>query len=322
MGAGADWVRAGLNTNQPVWGLRGGLQFAIHPGGFRGATGGPRGLIRLGYGVLSNGVYDLVNFIAVEPTVHGAKGYSELENSRLDHARGKRFWVATKGASGRDGLELEPGTLTQPALGVQRLEVPIHIESFDNGAHVSLVVSQRSDAPDEIEITIRTESGSAPIEHCVLTATMGNMARTRLLWLKNEVASSLALYPDYKDSGFAPHTSFGLERLHVTVAGDVLVALTTDEAAPAAVFPFPGSRLWHYGGVKVTQYWRKPKGGYRDDLHAVVNARHVYWQSQRPIPGGIAFENFELRERFYDGQRFVFGITTNSPLQMGFKPAR
>jgi hypothetical protein len=46
----ADWVRAGLNTNQPLWGVRGGLLWAIPPGGFRAASG-PRGLIRAGYPV-------------------------------------------------------------------------------------------------------------------------------------------------------------------------------------------------------------------------------------------------------------------------------
>ncbi len=44
---GADWVRAGLNTNQPIWGVRGGLLWAIPPGGFRPASG-QRGLIRVG----------------------------------------------------------------------------------------------------------------------------------------------------------------------------------------------------------------------------------------------------------------------------------
>ena len=42
--------------------------------------------------------------------------------------------------------------------------------------------------------------------------------------------------------------------------------------------------------------------------------------SRRPIPGGIAFENFELRERFYDGQRFVFGITPKTPEELGLAP--
>jgi len=85
---GAGWSLPSQNTNQPIWGWRGGLLFAVSPGGFH--PGEPRGLIRLGYPVLTNGSYDLINFIAVEPVVKGRKGYSELEPSRLDAAPGKR----------------------------------------------------------------------------------------------------------------------------------------------------------------------------------------------------------------------------------------
>jgi hypothetical protein len=35
---------------------------------------------------------------------------------------------------------------------------------------------------------------------------------------------------------------------------------------------------------------------------------------QQPIPGGISFENFELREPFRDGQTSVFGITTGDEI--------
>ena len=70
-----DWIRPGLSTNQPVWGIRGGLLWAVAPAGFR--TGEPRGLIRLGYPVLPEGRYDLINFIAVEPIVRGGRGFSE-----------------------------------------------------------------------------------------------------------------------------------------------------------------------------------------------------------------------------------------------------
>ena len=47
--------------------------------------------------------------------------------------------------------------------------------------------------------------------------------------------------------------------------------------------------------------------------------RLSYWRSQRPIPGGIAFENFELVERFRNGQTSVFGITRQTPQELGFK---
>jgi hypothetical protein len=110
---------------------------------------------------------------------------------------------------------------------------------------------------------------------------------------------------------------FGLEWLHRTPAGEVLTAMTGDEANPAATRPFPNSGLWYYGGQPVTQYWRKP-AAFKADLHLAVNARFTYWKSQRPIPGGVAFENFEMREKFYEGQRFRFGITRRPPDELGF----
>ena len=160
---------------------------------------------------------------------------------------------------------------------------------------------------------------SAPIEYCILTATMGNKARTRLLWLKNEVVSSLELYPDYQGPDFTPHRLFALERLQRTAEGDLLAALTTDESNPTAVEPFPGRRHWRYAGVPVTQYWKKPAGTAGQDLRVAVNGRYTYWMSRQPIPGGIAFENFEMQERFEQGQRFIFGVTRKAPQDLGFR---
>jgi hypothetical protein len=313
--AGSDWIRPGLSTNQSVWGLRAGLVWAVAPAGFRG--GEPRGLLRLGYPVLLDQRYDLINFIAIEPIVHGRRGFSELERSQLDHLRGKRIW-----AENTDGQTTNPvpGQISKASNGEEQLEVNLRVEKFDNGAHVHLHVRQRSGRPDEIELSVFQEPDSAPLEYCILTATMGNMARTRRLWLKDEVVSSLQLYHGYHDTGFAPHQQYPLPRLHRTTDGGMLVALTNDETDPAAIYPFPNSEDWHYAGRKVTQYWAKEAGAFRDDLLTIVNGRYTYWQSSRPIPGGIAFENFELRERFYDGQKSIFGITTRTPHELGFPP--
>ena len=287
IGSEAGWIRPGVNTNQPVWGLRDGLQFAVPPGEFRGA--GPRGLIRLGYPVLTNGGYDLINFIAVEPVVKGRKGFSELERSRLDDVQGKRIWAEGSVAPATAVTNLAAGTLSTPVPGVEQLDVTLSVERFDNGAHVRLVVSQRNDVPDEIELAIHAEPDSATMDYCILTATMGNMARTRLLWLRDETVSSLKLYPDYRDTGFAAHTFYPLGRLHRTDAGDVLVAVTTDEDNLEATHPFPGTRHWYYAGSKVTQYWKKSRGAFRDDLHAAVNARYTH-----------AYPVVTLNDRGYD----------------------
>ena len=314
--AETEWVRPGVNTNQPVWGIRGGLLWAVAPAGFR--TGEPRGLIRLGYPVLPGKRYDLINFIAIEPIAGGRRGFSELERSQLDGVAGKRIWA--ENSAGASHTNLVAGQLRKGVRGQDELEVTLQVEKFENGAHVRLVVCQRSDRPDEIQLSVCQEPDSAPLEYCILTATTGNMARTRELWLKGEVVSSLKLYPDYRGKDFAPHREYSLSRLHRTAAGGVLVAATNDEPDPASVYPFPNSELWHYAGDKITQYWAKEAGTFRDDLQVVVNGRYTYWRSSRPIPGGIAFENFELRERFYDGQTSIFGITRQPPQQLGFKP--
>lgn len=305
--AEVKWIRAGVTTNALLWGIDGGMQFALHPAGFSGRNGGPRGLIRIGYPTLTNGGYDLVNFIAVEPIVNGQKGYSELERSGVDQQHGKVFWT---GASERP--ELDAGKISSPEESVEHLEVTVRVEKFDNGAHVRLRLSQRSDRPGELMLTVESEPGSAQIESCILTATMGNKARARLLFLNEGPVSSLQLYPDYREENFSPHRVFGLERLPRAANGDVLVAIMNDEENPSSVEPFGRPHFWDYKGKKVTQYWRKPAAEVNPELACAVNGRFTYWGGKQPIPGGISFENFELREPFRSGQTFIFGITDSS----------
>ena len=308
--ASIEWIRSGKNTDRWAWGIRGHLMWGLAP-----PTGkpddGPRGLIRIRYPVLPDGQEDLLNFIAVEPIVDGRKHYSELEPSQLDDLQGKRFWVARPPAPADHGDAWRAGRLTRCVAGVESLEVQVQVERFLNEAHVWLTIIQRSDLPDELQLTVHAHPDSAPMDYCILTATMGNKARARHLWLDDRVVSSLDLYPDYRDAAFTDHQLFPLDQLYRNAAGDVLVAITTDEQDPSAIEPFPRRTHWYYGGFPVTQYWRKPAGDWRDDLHVAVNARYTYWMSKQPIPGGISYENFELRERFYDGQRFHFGITTD-----------
>ena len=303
------WIRAGQNTNAAIWGIQGGLQFALHPAGFAGRDGGPRGLIRIGYPTLTNSQYDLINFIAVEPIVNGRKGFSELEQSSLDQKPGKRFWTG-RGAQPPDSSSvLDPGELNTLFEGVEQLTLAVSVEPFENGAHVRLHLSQRSDAPGELRLAVEAEADSAPLDSCILTATMGNKSRARLLFLKDGAISSLQLYPAYREAQFALHRTFGLERFSRAANGDALVAIANDEEHPAEVRPFGHAHFWDYLGGKVTQYWRKTAAEIHPQLSCAVNARFTYWGSKQPIPGGVSFENFELREPFRSGQSFIFGIT-------------
>ncbi|WP_052572826.1 hypothetical protein [Haloferula sp. BvORR071] len=294
----ADWLQPDKAKETPAWGLKHGLQFALYPAGFTEGDGGPRGLIRIGYPNLPDGSYDLINFIAVEPVVGGKKGYSELEKSSIDRRQGKVFTA-----------EADKTAVTALASGAEELSVEVAVEKFDNGAHVRLRLSQRSDSPDELKITVNAEADSAPIESCVITATMGNRARTRLLYLADGPVSSLTLYPDYRSSEFAPHVVYGIEKLAKTAGGDVLVAIANNEEEPAKIATHEQPSFWDFKGSKLTQYWRKPAQQVGPGLECAVNGRFTYWMSRQPIPGGVAFENFELREPFKPDQSVIFGIS-------------
>jgi hypothetical protein len=43
-------------------------------------------------------------------------------------------------------------------------------------------------------------------------------------------------------------------------------------------------------------------------LRVLVNGRAAYWASESPIPGGVAYENFEIIEPFAEGREAVFWI--------------
>ena len=319
----SPFVRAGIDSDRPVWGLRSGIRFAIWPGevgGFPG-DGGPRGLIRVGYPVLPGGAYSLVNFIAVEPIIDSRyRMFSELEPSATDGRPGKVIAAGSppESAEGEwDSTKPYPGRIDEPEAGVQRLTVCLRVEAFECGAKVYILASVRTDRPDELMLALHPEADSIPMSSCVLTATMGNFERLREVRLRDRVARAADLYGDYTGDGFATPTLFPHAELPRADDGSLIVAATTDEEAPAEIHPDPDrSFFWWYAGKRVTQYWRKYPGAFSEATSAQVNARYVYWASTRPIPHGVAFENFELVEPFEPGQTSVFGITEKSPQEL------
>lgn len=312
------WIRPSKESPATKWGIEGGVQFSLWPAAIGGeGEGGPRGLVRVGFPVLDGGSRaGLVNFIAVEPEVSGhPKGYSELETSSADGRPGKPMW-----ASAAPGSPPEAGVISRPDPNdpeLEELTVTVRMERFANGAHPYLKLSIRSDRPGELRLRAYHEPGSAPMERCILTATMGNFARLRRLHLKDGVVDARELFKAYDGDHFTEDALFPLHRLAKNRRGDVVAALTTDEAEPERVQPFPHDPVvWRWRGAPVTQYWRKGAGAYGPDLQVRVNARRVYWRSRQPIPGGISYENAELRERYRPGALQIFGITRRSPEEL------
>jgi hypothetical protein len=312
------WVRPSKPGDPLIWGRRDGIVFGLHsPSGIKG----PRGLIRVGlYPTQQSASPELLNFIAVEPVVQGAgarfdrMAFSELEMSQLDAGqRGKRMWVDKETSTdvGTPSGKLE--TLNAGKATVERLTVRIDVEPFtSNGAHVYVIASIDSDHPDELRLRTYAESDGPPIDELTLTATMGNYERLRLLWLNDRVIDSRRLFASYKGDAFVEDVDYPLGEMLRSGEGDAIVFCTSDEADPGKT---PGNTTahWVYTLPKLSQYWRVPGRDVEPNLRVRVNARRVYWASTAPVLGGIAFENFEVRQRFVPGQLFIFGITRQEP---------
>ncbi len=310
------WLRpAEEGPAEPVWGIHEGIAVGLWP------MAGPRGLIRIYTPYLGQQPPRMINFISVEPVVEHPRGQSELEYSELDGVRGKAMWSM-------DHIESDPHARPpwRPARGIvedrgesQRLRVFVAVERFHNGARPIIEIVLRQDRPHEVAFRIWAAEDSAVMESCVLSATMGNYALVRQLWLADEVVDARDLWREYTPDrlNFAPWREFAADRL-LRVGEDVIVAATSDEADPAAAdYAEEVPPHWRYHGKPATQYWRT---GAEALWEVAVNGRRTYWGEQGDIPGGVSFENFELRLPFRPGQELRFGVTPEGPQELGFDP--
>jgi hypothetical protein len=319
----SPWIQPHAAGDPLIWGRRDGIVFGLpSSGGLRG----PRGLIRVGVISPTTGKPELLNYIAIEPVILGPgtrqsrMAFSELEPSRLDPGEhGKRLWVDLS-SHGKDNLpagtlQTFPGNRNNPA--IERLSVQIDVERFSvNGAHVHVLAFIDSDHPDELRLSVFADNDSPAIEELSLTATMGNFERLRRLWLHRCVVDSRELMGTYTGDAFDDPPNYPMRDMLRTGDGDAIVFATPNENNPSST-PAPGH--WQYPLPKLTQYWRIAAHDIQPDLRVRVNGRRLYWASHNPVPGGIAYENFDVRQRYVPGQTFIFGITSQSPWQ--FQPA-
>jgi hypothetical protein len=304
------WLRPQKPGDPPMWGFETGIRIGLPP------LPGPRGLIRIYHTQLGLPDRRVINYVAIEPIVGGKRGYSEMEHSDLDGTRGKRLWAAE--AYSATPPKVRPAHETPGKIvhiesgGRQRevLELYIYVEPFDNGAQPVVRVRFHEGSPNEVEFALFAAAGGAKMDQCVLTATMGNYARLRNVQLKDRIVNSKDLWPDYRGDAFAPPKDFGARELSRIENGDYLVEAWPDEKDPAkATYAEGTSRGWKYPGRPAVQYWRRPDADPKPkNLECRLGARYCYWASKTPIPGGIAYENFELIEDYQEGVRQVFGV--------------
>ena len=305
---GTRWVQPSGKGGKAMWGFEKGIRLSLDPESIRGLI-----LVHTPY--LEHEEKDIINFFAIEPIAKGEfhRGFSELEDSSLDGVQGKRIWSSDTDSDCtiKDASEIAEGIVAKEN-GVETLTVYFFVEPFNNGAKVYVRARFYEDNPYEVEISTYKCPGSKDLDNCIVTATMGNYSRLRNLYLKDEVVSSLDLWPDFSADDFAPHEYIKAERMIYAKNGyPYFIAATNEENPEIATYAENTPVWWRYYGQKGTQYWysKEPE----EDLNGIVNGRVVYWGDLLPIPGGISYENFELKQGFSQGDSFVFGVSPLSP---------
>lgn len=307
------WVRPSADKpSMAVWGFKDGIRIGINP------PGRPRGLIDIYAPYLGAGEMNIINYIAMEPIVatDHSRGLSELERSSLDGDQGKQFRssdVPERPASW-DRLHPARGTVAVED-GKQTLTVWIYCERFNNGADVYVRVRFIEDKPYEFELQAFASAESVALDKFILTATMGNKMRLRRLYAAGGVTKlSTDLWPDYREKWFTPYEYTYLKDMIRDRKGGAWVLAEPTESEEdylKAEFEEGTSPGWKYKGKTATQYWYCPSPS--EDLYTVVNGRYTYWAIFKKLPGGIAFENFELVEPFRQGAVYYFGIDPEKP---------
>jgi hypothetical protein len=141
------------------------------------------------------------------------------------------------------------------------------------------------------------------------------LGRLRDLYLADKTVKAGDLFQDQTagKSCFYGYQQFGVNQLIKNSDGSVVVYAGNDETGDWA--GDLGGNAPYYGLPKFYQYWKKYAGSYQPDLVARVNGRDNYFGgfingcSQRLVTGGVAYENFEMLEKFYPGQTFWFGYS-------------
>ncbi len=284
------WPGHGVPEDRLVWGHRDGLRIGIAP------NPGPQGLIRIYAPYLDQTYPRVVNFLSIEPTRAGdrGRGQSELERSRE--------------RPGEPGLTFRVSDFAVVD-DVRSARLFVHTEPFRNGTRPIVEVVFHRERPREIELVLHADEASAPMSQCVISATMGNYGLLRQLQLtegRNAFAPRLWSDAEPAGMGFYNWRSWPSDQFPVNDDGRVIARATTDvERVDDLEYAPNTAPHWKYRGKLASHYWKAEAS---DRPIVAVNGRRTYWRSRSPIPGGIAFENFELRMPYRDGLRMWFGV--------------
>lgn len=291
------WILPENNDNNYVWGIANGIAFGVQknskPPQMDNAPGGTwaPGLIYVMFTDETGKTY-FFNYL----------GFSILGKNGLDQSEAEKI-VFTPVSTKAEG---------------DILTVVFETSNFDkNKIPLNVALKIDKNKPREIEIsTSNPMQDSKPVIYIHVSATAGNLGRIRDLYLRDEVVNSKDLYAGEQPGNgcFYAIKLFDLDRLKADSSG-IIVYAGNDESGWVGEW---GSDVApYYNKPKFYQYWRKYSGSYKPDLIVTVNGRDHYFSgfinpcNGKEVSGGVAYENFDMLEKYYDGQKFWFGYSEN-----------
>lgn len=324
------WIYPENDNSNPIWGIKNGIIFGIDVTemDYKPATLWAKGLLRIGWAD-EDGKSHFFNYIGLSIFKDGRKmDFSEIERinfhpDNIDYAATLQDLLSEYPENSIEvqdllSLESNPPTLLSQVTTFEdnRMSVLLRLTTFRvSQAKIYLIIVIDQDKPREIQISIyNQEENTNPLDYVILSATYGNLARLRELYLKSQTVNANSLFQGQEQGSwcFYPIMSFGLNDLLTDDQGTITVYAGNDEEGDWIADL--GNGAPYYNGPKFYQYWRKYPDTYREDLQVRVNGREKYFAGflnpcgSKNITGGISFENFEMIEEYYLGQTFWFGF--------------
>ena len=277
----------------PIWGHKDGVQIGLAP------TGGPQGLIRIYAPHLGNAHPRVINFVSIEPTVRGQSGrdQSELQESRdRPGERGLSFWASETVESGPRPVKIPAGIYDAKN---RVLRVFIHTETFANGAKPIVECVFDAKQSRQVHFILHSAQDSAHMQWCTLSATMGNYSLLNRIGLRAgqfKTAQELWKNTQPEANGFMPWKEWGASFLNKTPYRMYYATLTSTFDDPAnAEYEADVPPEWRYHGPRSKITWIAEPSA---NPIVAVNGRETFYGTDTRIPGGVSFENFEMRIRF------------------------
>ncbi|MDH5770051.1 MAG: hypothetical protein OEZ25_02015 [Candidatus Bathyarchaeota archaeon] len=325
-----DWIYPKSDDANPIWGIKNGIVFGTESTEMDNKPAGvwAKGLLRIGWAD-EEGKSHFFNYIGLSLIRNGKQvDASEIERitfhpdsltyaSGLDVLLSEYFEDSTE-VQDYLSLEKNPAASLSQVTNIEddEMSVLFRLSTFQfSKAKIYLIIVVDKSVPREIKISVyNQEEETNPLDFIIVSATYGNLARLRDLYLRYRIVNARELFEGYELGAwcFYPRVSFDLDELMINEENAVTVYAGNDEEGDWVADL--GNEAPYYDGPRFFQYWRKYAGSYGEDFQVSVNGREKYFGGffnpcgHINISGGVSYENFEMVEEYYHGQTFWFGF--------------